>query len=292
MNKSFVHLVLIPFTGVGLYGGFRGDEWFKDRIEIFKKYTLESLLNQTEKRFILWITFRPEEKNHPYVAELSDYLKAKELDYVLTFDGLMYVDDKFVGGYSKFKNYGRIVRECWRRKNWTGFLLMFEEMRIGKNQTLERRLTSSLKELEKIFGDVEWIHVTRLDSDDMFHSHAIQEIGEASVFEGAYVYKNGYIYNADTKELAEYNPSTNPPFYTIVFPSYIFFNAQRYINYFKNFKSHEDIPKVFNIRQLTDGRYCVLTHNPKNHISTIWNHPFRGNLILEHKEKILKEFGI
>ena len=92
---NFVHLIYIPFTGVGLYGGFRGQEWYKDRIEIFKQYTLKSLLNQTERNFVIWLSFRPQEETNPLTAELLNYLKSLDIQYVATFNGLMYIDDKY-----------------------------------------------------------------------------------------------------------------------------------------------------------------------------------------------------
>ena len=55
------HLISVPFTGLGLHGGYRGDSWFKYRVEVFKKYTLPSLMNQTNKDFTIWLQFRPEE---------------------------------------------------------------------------------------------------------------------------------------------------------------------------------------------------------------------------------------
>ena len=59
----YIIIVLIPFTGVGI-PGYKGDVWFKERIALFERYTLESLLNQSDKDFTLWVVFRPEEKNH------------------------------------------------------------------------------------------------------------------------------------------------------------------------------------------------------------------------------------
>ena len=64
------HLIAIPFSGVGLHGGFRGDTWFRHRIDIFKNHTLKSLKNQSNKDFTLWLWMRPEEKNNPLTREL------------------------------------------------------------------------------------------------------------------------------------------------------------------------------------------------------------------------------
>ena len=84
------HIVMIPFTGVGLYGGYRGDDWFRERVEIFKKYTLKSLQQQTDKKFLLWLTFRREEYFNSITHELADFLeKDKSIYFVMSFKGLM-----------------------------------------------------------------------------------------------------------------------------------------------------------------------------------------------------------
>jgi len=283
---------MIPFTGVGLYGGYRGDDWYRNRIEIFKKYTLKSLLNQEEPNFILWISFRPQEKENPLTAELANYLKATGIEYILTFDGLMYHDDKYTKELMpKVMNYGRIVRGCWRNKTWHDLWPAMRELYQDKNATLETRLSRALEVLRKHFGGVDWVYVTRIDSDDMLHQRAIKEIQAQPPFEGAYVFRNGYIHNADTGRIAAYHPDTNPPFHTIIFKGETFFDARKHKEYFGDFKSHEDVPSVFPSMRLKDGRYCVLAHNPRNHISTIWNHPFRGDVVTDGKE-IMREFGV
>lgn len=295
LTISFLHLIYVPMTGVGLYGGYRGYDWYQERIRIFKEYTLKSLLNQENRKFILWMSFRPEEKNNRLTAELANYLKSKKIEYILTFDGLMYWDDKYTPEISsRLKNFARIIRGCLRNGTWGDLWSSTKELWYDKNKTLKERLSRSLSIIEKYFSNVDWVYITRIDSDDMFHKSMVKEIQQMPPFCGAYVVKNGYIHNSDTGEFAEYNPKTNPPFHTIVFPSYIFFNAQEYLDYFGEFRSHEDTTKVFNSLPLTDYRYCVLTHNPANHISTIWNHPFRGKVIEDRAkcEQITKDFGI
>jgi hypothetical protein len=276
-----VHLIYIPMTGVGLYGGYRGDAWYKERISVFKEYTLKNLQSQTNQNFLIWMSFREQEEFNPLTAELANYMKDLGVRYVLTFDGLMYYDDKFSDGFmNKAKNIGRCVRD-WVRNNRSFVDVMggIGEIYINKNKTLESRLRHSLSVLEPICKDAPWITVTRVDSDDMFHKQAVEIIQKCDPFHGALVCKKGLIYNTETNELAEWNPPTNPPFHTIFFEHDTFFNSKRYLDYFKNFKSHEDIPKIFQSVVLPDYFYCVTTHNPKNHISTIWNHPFRGKLL-------------
>lgn len=293
--QSYLHLVMIPFTGVGI-PGFRSLEWYKDRIEIFKNYTLKSLLNQRDQNFILWITFRPEEENNPSTAELANYLKSKDLQYILTFDGLMYHDDKFTRmAWPMIKNAARMVRACYRNRTWNQFISFLGQVFQDKNRTLGDRIARSVGLIQQYYGGVDWVLVSRIDSDDMFHRDYISRVHRSNpLFSGALVVNKGFIYNRDTDQLAEYYPHTNPPFHTIMFPSNTFFNASLHIDFYKNFTSHEDIPKVFEYSYLPDFLYCVLTHNPKNHISTVWNHPFRGREIKEEdtKRALLKQFGI
>ena len=60
-----MHILYVPFTGMGKID--RGDKWLMGRIEIFKKYVLNALCNQSNLSFTLWLSFRPE------VATLSTH---------------------------------------------------------------------------------------------------------------------------------------------------------------------------------------------------------------------------
>src|SRR6185369_2223166 len=86
------HLIYVPFRGVGVKNG--DDEWFKERIEIFKQYTLKSLLNQSNRDFVLWLSFRFEDYGDEQMLALSDYLDALGLRTIMTFNNLMYWDDR------------------------------------------------------------------------------------------------------------------------------------------------------------------------------------------------------
>ena len=313
MTEQFIHLIQIPLTGVGIRP-FRGQEWFKNRIEIFKKYTLNSLLNQTNKNFTLWITMRPEESDNLLTKELESYLKEKGFTAFMSFDGLMYVDDKFIGGAKeKLMNLARIIRMAYLQDNPYSvqtplqFLKMLltrkpplrfgwgkalKELFRDKNKTLRNRLSNTLGEIKETFKEkkYDWVYVSRIDSDDMFSKDFVAEVQSYRPFPGALTCRNGYVYNSLTGQLADWRPKTNPPFHTIIFPKEEFLEADRYIQYFKSFKSHEDIPKVFHCQNLKDGNYCVLVHN--QHISTLWNHPWLGGEIKENKQEILSKFGI
>lgn len=287
---------MCPFTGVGV-PGWRGDAWFADRIEVFKNYTLKSLQNQSNKNFVLWITFRPEEASNPLMSRLEQYLKMADMQYVMTFNGLMYHDDKYTKDInSRVKNWGRLVRACWRNGNWKDLGKTILTSLDDKNSTLEFRLGASLDVLRPYFGDADHVLLTRIDSDDMFRHDAVQLIQNAA-FTGMYEaisFSAGYIHNTTTGEVAEYDPATNPPFHTLIFPGQVFFNHHAHLAHYGWFKSHEDIPHIFNTLRYEFRAFCVTTHSPKNHISTLYRHPYKGKDILDAEERreILYSFGI
>jgi len=264
-------------TGVGIGQGFKSEEWFKYRLEIFKKYTLASLLKQKNRGYLLWLSFRPEEHDHPLVKELIEYLVEKKMPMIITFHGLMYWDDKFTKGLkNRIMNLGRVVRQCYREREWSSLIPGLKEIFVDKNKSLLKRLELALIEMQAIdqFKDTNYLYITRLDSDDMLHEDAVDEIQRVQPFEGALVYKNGYVYNSHTHVMAEWNPKTNPPFHTIIFLGSIFFNPLHHLRYYKEFRSHEDVPRVFKTKLLEDGRYCVNIHS--QHISSSWDHSYRG----------------
>ncbi len=258
MNKT--HIIYIPFTGVGK-NPYKGDDWFRDRIQIFKNYTLKSLRNQTNKNYILWLSFRPEEANNPLVEELAKEFEGNNT-IVFSYDGLIYFDDR-------------------NQEN---------------NATLHKRLFRSIERLGYYFKrkEADWIYLTRIDSDDMFHKDVVQLIQDQEPFEGALTLQNGLIYNKDTQEVAEWNPLTNPPFHTLMMKRETFFDPSKHILAYGGFKSHEDIARLkHKVLWRGDNRmdrlYCVFTHNPAMHISTTWEHPFKGKLL---DKELIKDFGI
>lgn len=288
---KFNHLVYVPMTGVGLFNGFRSQEWYKERIEIFKNYTLKSLLNQTNKDFILWLSFRPQEEDNILTLELALYLTRQKIDWRMTFNGLMYWDDKYS---SSLRENFKTIKSYWRSRRQGGLRLL-QLLWYNKNKDLEERLKKSLFAFENLFKrekkHFDHILLTRIDSDDMFHKDALAAIKVSAILNPtseAILLNEGYIYNKNVDQLAEWNPNVNSPFHTIKFPSDIFFNAKKHLEYYGSFRTHEDIPYVFNnYNSIPERLFCVLIH--ANHISTTWNHPFRGK---NADKKLLKNFGI
>ncbi len=292
--KDILHIIYIPFVGVGIGTPFRNDEWLMYRIKIFQEYTLKSLMNQTEKGFVLWLSFTENELNTKPIESLGRILQKSGLRFVFTFDGLMYWDDKFGGNaWEQTKNFLRIIRRCWRNKTFNEFFTLMREWRKNekKNNTLKEGLFNSLVMLWKFTDGEKWVYFTRLDSDDLLHKDVAKIIQSIPPrFRGAITMRNGYVYDKENDRLAEWNPLTNPPFHTILFPVDVFFEAQRHLEYYDGFKSHEDIPRIFHATSIGDGLYCVLVHSREHQISTIWGHKFRGAII--NNKEILRDFWI
>lgn len=196
------HFMYVPFTGLGLYQGFRGNRWLKNRIKVFKQFVVASLMAQTNKNFTLWISWRPEEKENKHVEELASWLSLKsDLDWIMTFGGLCFYDDKF------------------------------EEAEALEK--LKRNLKNTLCYLKKIVGNADYVYMTIQPSDDCYYSGAVEEIQEIlkNVEYSACGFTKGYICNYLDKDVSEYNPTTNPPFATIKFKADVFIDPEKHIEY-------------------------------------------------------------
>lgn len=250
---------MVPFTGLGLKGGYRGDKWFKYRIEIFKKYTLNSLLKQTDRNFILWLAFREEERYNPICNRFKRYLEGiPNFKFVFTYGGCPIWDDKY------------------------------------KEDNLLERLHKILPQLKKYINEETWVYETMQPSDDMYTMGAIEEINRQEPRKrGILTHFRGSVFNKQTQRLADWNPTTiNPPFYTIMYPVEDFLDPQKHFDYMKDSKSHEDVIRLFDSVKLPDYRYCVMVH--EKNISTNWWHPFRGRIYSwEEGRRIMRDnFGV
>lgn len=272
---KIIHFLNVPFTGLGLYGGYRGDRWLKNRIKVFKQFVIPSLKNQTSKNFVLWISWRHEEKFNPIVRELIEWLKeVKEFKTVHTFHGVCFYDDKYNDDEAK----NRLVTS----------------------------LHGSIGELLDVINDADTVLVTIQPSDDCYVANMIsgmQRVFNELTHIQSLGFTKGYIMNYSTQELAEYNPSTNPPFFTIKFPKDIFIEPLKHAEYIsikKNvgkykagtpYPSHEYVIDALNFGSINERGFIVGTHG--ENISTVFNHPFKGRSINgQEKYDILKRFGL
>ncbi len=238
------HFLYVPMTGLGLHGGYRGDNWLKNRIEIFKEYVVPSLVHQSKKEFIVWISWRPEEQENPIVRDFQESLDAiRGMRFVHTFGGLCFYDDKFDD------------EEAKRR--------------------LLARLKFTLPRLKEYVTDAEIVYMTIQPSDDMYMSNMVSLVqGNWPDHKDAMGFTKGYIMNYATKELAEYNPTTTPPFATVRFPAGIFLDPQKHFNFTGPYKSHEYVKDHMREGFWTTRGFVVGTHGCN--ISTVWKHHYKG----------------
>lgn len=259
MNKF---LVSVPFTGLGLYGGFRGNRWLRNRIRVFETFVIPSLLAQSDRDFIVWVAWRQEERSNKYVQELKQRLDAiPNFEVVFTYSGIPFWDDKHDDDTAR--------------------------TRLG------RTLAEALPELMDVVGDCENVYWLLQPSDDCYNRLTIQSVRAA--FEDpemqAVTFTKGYLCNYSTKELLEYNPKTNPPFFAIKYPRGIFFDPGKHMTYSGPFKSHEYIGDKLKLGKFEGRGFLVGTHG--ENISTHFNHPYGGQRFegLE-RDQILESFGI
>lgn len=254
------HLILVPFTGLGLFKGYRGDVWLKNRINVFKRFTLPSLVAQTNRKYILWICFRPEEQDNPIVKDFVEFLgRVSGLATAVTYHGVPFYDDKYPDDIA-------------RHRVW---------------ETLKH----SLPELTPIITE-DQVYLTIQPSDDCYLSDSFERIQNEPYEEHKSVgFTKGYIMNYNTLELAEYNPKTIPPFFTIMFPKEKFLNPILHFKYIGPYESHEYIVNATNYKVLEGRGFLVGCHG--ENISTGFNHPFQGEQLSDRdKESVLIRTGL
>lgn len=263
-QKKTVFLAYVPFTGLGLYGGFRGNRWLRNRIQIFKQFVVPSLENQTDKDFVVWVGWRPEERTNALVRELADYMQTStKLTFVFTFGGLCFWDDKYAD----------------------------EEAR----SRLATSLHNTMSDLFDVVGGYDDVIMLIQPSDDLYEKYAVQRFKDA--FEAdkslqAVSYKQGYHINYLDMNVRTYNPSTNPPFFAYKMPKETFVDENLHIAYTGPYKSHEYIGNKMKLWHLPGRGFMVGSHT--ENISTHANHPFVGSeqFFERYEQDIREQFGI
>ena len=273
---QYKHLMYCPFTGLGLYDGFRGNRWLRNRIQIFKQFVIPSLQAQTCQDFTLWISWRPDERYNSIVKDFVEYLKTTGLDVIHTFSGVCFYDDKYPD----------------------------KEARIRLVSAIHGAMIELVNATEGKTG-YEWVLMTIQPSDDCYHKESVK--GIQAVFKEiptiqAFGFERGYLMNYQTKEVAEWSPKTNPPFYTIKFPRHAFINPLEHVEYTAlkkdvgNYKkgtplpSHEYVEHCLRYGKVKDRGFLVGTHG--ENISTIWNHPYKEPLKNRLSDLVLQDFGL
>ena len=272
---KYKHLMYCPFTGLGNYFGYRGARWLRARIKIFKQFVVPSLQAQTEKNFTLWISWRPEERYNGIVKSFQEWLKGTGLDVIHTFSGVCFYDDKYPD------------KEARERLVSAVHGAMIELVNATEGET-----------------GCEWVLMTIQPSDDCYNINTVKAL--QTMFKHpdlfplqAIGFKQGYLMNYQTKELAEWNPATSPPFYTIKFPRPIFINPLEHVQFtalkhdvepYKKgcpLPSHEYLKDCLRTGYIDQRGFLVGVHG--ENISTIWNHPYKGEV---QDPKVLADFGL
>jgi hypothetical protein len=265
------HFLYVPFQGLGLYGGARGSRWLVNRIQIFKQFVVDSLIRQTSQNFTLWVSWRKEDKGDYKIKALYDelvHIFGKDR-VVFTYSGVCFYDDK-------------------------------HEDSVARTRLISA-LHGAMFDLVNYIGDVQDVLMTIQPSDDCYHTGMVKEMQELfnkTDFQ-ALGYKHGYLANYQTLETREYNPETNPPFYTIKFPKDTFLDPFRHAKYTAlkvdagkyakgtPLPSHEYVKDCLKYMQIERRGFLVGTHG--ENISTHFNNPYGGAMA---PPEILKEFGL
>lgn len=251
-------IVSVPFSGLGLYGGFRGNRWLRNRIKVFEQFVIPSLLNQTDRDFWLWVAWRREEKTNPQVQALYARLQAlPNFNVVFTYSGVPFWDDKY-------------------------------EDEVAQ-QRLFNTLHEALPDLMEPMSDCDEVLWLLQPSDDLYERFTIESVKKGFAEQKevqALSFTKGYLCNYNTLEVLEYNPKTNPPFFAIRFPRKTFFDPGAHINYTGPYKSHEYIGNKLKLGYFMGRGFMVGTHG--ENISTHFNHPYGGAQV----DGVLDDFGI
>lgn len=251
------HLLYCPMTGLGLYGGHRGRRWLKNRIKIFKQFVWPSLLAQSNQDFVLWMSARHEDRQDPVMNEFFGWLATNApFKTVFSFSGVCFWDDK----YPDEEAHNRVIGA----------------------------LHGAVPEILNVIGDADYILMTIQPSDDCYYRDMVAQVQNTFAQDNALqavTYRKGYVADYKTLKVAEWNPKTNPPFYTIRFAREVFIDPRKHLEY-AGIKSHEYV-EAMNLHRFEERGFLVGTHG--ENISTIFNHPFRG---ADVPKEILLDFGL
>lgn len=224
-------------------------KWVRTRISFMKRWTLQSLENQTFRNFEIWIICGQKFKHITSNADWS---------------------------------------EC------SGLYVMYDG---GK-----RRLSEI---------DSDFISITRIDSDDLFHKDAMQEVMEATVARlqdrdrRVLIFKKNLEFNIPNMHISKHYRKA-PPFFTHIFPRRIYKNFKRFIRLhdLPHGKAGGMDPET---TELSTHKVCVLKHGRNN---SLFKRNIKVNILsperraraiaegkiitVDHKKiaKILIDFGV
>lgn len=233
--KRVTHFIYVPFTGLGLYNGYRGDRWLKNRIQVFKQFVVPSIKRLWKDNMVLWVSWRVEEYSNPLVKQLELYLQYEGFRIQFTYHGICFWDDKYPDEEASYR--------------------------------LKDSLRNTVPYLRHLCAESDEIWMTIQPSDDIYLEFPSGNEG----------WSQGYIMNYATGEIAHYNPTTTPPFYTISFTKEQFLNPVLHYRHTGPYKSHEYVKDFLPMSYAGGRRFIVGTHG--ENISTGFDIPFRGMML-------------
>lgn len=268
--KKIAHLLYVPFTGLGLYGGHRGKRWLRNRIKIFKQFVIPSLMAQSKQEFILWVSWRHEDMHDPLVRELDRWLSlnfdsvdGKQRKHFFTYTGVCFWDDKYPDDVARDR--------------------------------LVSAIHGALGAILNNIGEADEVLMTIQPSDDVYGRYMVENVQMYLALHPdvqVYGYQKGYVMDYVNRRIAEWNPKTTPPFYTIRFPREIFADPNKHLRYTGPYKSHEYVKDYLKAFYDPEVRGFVVGTHGEN-ISTIFNHPYTGHEFLgDNIERILDMFAL
>ena len=146
----------------------------------------------------------------------------------------------------------------------------------------------------KDFKEAQYVCLTRIDSDDLFHKDVMKEIQQYRFrWRRALILQKGYCYNCINKKLQHYKVFS-PPNSTIMFPKEIFVDIKKRKDYIGELHGHDQVFSRFNSIVLSEDKYIILVHS-NNRRTLYYENAIelgRTEIPTKRHNKILKNFGV
>lgn len=142
--------------------------------------------------------------------------------------------------------------------------------------------------------------VVNHDSDDIYAPTAFEEIMSKPVVEGqTYIFRNGYVYDKETKRLAHYEGGGSPPpFYAMTFANRALKSQYEWDKYCREYGLKVEHPSLDKSKvkiDLSSGQFLYYFH--EENVTSSWLNPHHLPKIKQlvtgdHKKQILELFGL
>jgi hypothetical protein len=153
---------------------------------------------------------------------------------------------------------------------------------------------------KKYYGKVDNVILLNLDSDDVYHKTAFEELMKVPVVEGQVcIFRNGYVYDKPTNRLAIYEGKpVAPPFFAFTFSNESLKDKRNWVGYRNKYNlwvEHPSLAKCKIKYEMPDGLFCYYFH--EYNVTSSWENPHHKSKIKElitgdMKNRILEDMGI